>query len=221
MIVLYGFVLFNLKDTRTNAATWFILAYGDGLDFWSYLHMTNAWWLNFVPLAFALGSIATFVVCLVKKRFGNIWGLFQFWRWNRNGIEPLDRMCLIGDLIITILWVTLVNAEIRVTIESGAWLQNFDAATVANLGYQLTAVIVFLPMWWSQLCEREIEDPAPWLVWSLAFLVFAVLMAFESGKWQELVYPTVNLFTHFMLGITALTVIARIRTRTTLSFQAF
>ena len=213
VIVLYAFWLYNRSESKINAATWFILAYGDGLDFWSYLSMTGDWWLNFVPLSFAIGSILTFGNAWLKGRFPNFLKLLMFWRWNREGVEPVDRICVVGDLSITLLWIWLHNAGIIVTIETEAWLRNFDSATIANLAYQLTALIAFVPMWWAQHNERELENPVPWLLWALAFLGFGVVMAFEYGKWEELIYPGVNLFTHFMIGATVLTVMLRIRQR--------
>lgn len=206
ILVLFAFWLYLkslLKENEPiNFGTWFILAYGDGLDWFSYFTMTGRWWLNFVPLAFAAGSIAIFLFALFRGRFGKLRGV--------------DVFCIVTDVCITGLWAYFSQTGATLTLSVGPWLRDFEPATAANLGYQLSAIVAFVPMWWSQVKGRELEHPTPWFLWAIAFAGFTVTMALEKEKWEELIYPGVNLFTHYMIGVSALVVLSRLRLATAL-----
>jgi hypothetical protein len=180
-----------------NFGTWFILAYGDALDFGSYLSMTGKWWLNFVPFSFAVGSIGIFLVAISRRQFG--------------ALRSIDWFCIIADLSISGLWAYFSNAQITLTLTFGSFLRDFDASTMANMAYQMSALIAFIPMWWSQMQGRELEHASPWMLWAFCFGAFIVIVGVEHQKWEELIYPGVNLFTHYMIGITALTASFRLR----------
>lgn len=199
IMVLYAFWLYCRDEEEINFGTWFILAYGDILDFGSYFSMTEKWWLNFVPFAFAVGSISTFFYALGQKRFGKI--------------RRIDIFCITADIGITVLALT---SGFSLFGWIGPWFEDAGTATVANLAYQGTAIIAFVPMLWSQIEGREIENPTPWLLWAFVFGAFCVVMAYGYQKWEELAYPVVNLFTHFMIGVAAFLAVLKLRSTTPL-----
>lgn len=153
--------------------------------------MTERWWLNLVPAAFAIGSVSTFVYVFYKKRFGEIRGI--------------DIFCIIADVAITASWGWMYATNTTVTIPLGSWERHFDNATIINLLYQGSAIIAFIPMWWSQVEGRELEHPTSWLLWCVAFIGFSIMMTFTHEKWEELVYPFLNIFTHYMIAAAAVT----------------
>jgi hypothetical protein len=193
-LVLFAFwsyvrTLLQQKE-EINVGTWFILAYGDALELSSYFVMTEKWWLNIVPLAFAVGSISTFLIALRLKMFGPI--------------RRIDVFCVVADIGITVLWAWLSATDAVFSASIADRSRTFDAPTIANLAYQLSAVIAFVPMWWSQVRGREVEPPIPWLLWTAAFGIFTVIAAYEHNKLEELVYPGLNLFIQYMIASTAL-----------------
>lgn len=199
VLSLYAFLVYlrtllQQDKEKINFGTWFILAYGDGLDLTSYFFMTEKWWLNLVPLSFALGSITIFVVALLRGSFGTL--------------RRIDVFCIVTDIAITVGWYYLSRTEmVSLSLSYGEWSRTFELSTVANLAYQMSAIIAFIPMWWSQLEGREQEPPVPWLLWAVVFGGFTILIGFAHDKWEELVYPSLNLFTHYMIGATALSLI--------------
>jgi len=76
------------------------------------------------------------------------------------------------------------------------WWQQFATATTANLLYQATAVMAFVPMYRGLYRNREKEVYAPWMLWSLAHFIFFITAAMEHESYAELAYPLVGLLTH-------------------------
>lgn len=83
------------------------------------------------------------------------------------------------------------------------WWWQFASATEANLLYQATTLIAFVPMYRGLIIGREKENPLPWLLWSLAFVFFFLSIVLKLGKWEETVYPIVGLLTHFTVYVLA------------------
>lgn len=165
-----AFLLYGKGNARINAATWFILALGDGLDFASYFDMTDQdVTKNVVPISFAAGSILTFLFALKKGRFA----------WP----DGTDLSIILADFLITIAWLQFTGVT----------------STVANLAYQATTIVAFIPMYRGLAMGLERETPLPWALWTFAFVVFLLSHWMSGGPWEEGVYPAVGLATHALV----------------------
>lgn len=169
--IFIAFLLYNRQDSKINTGTWVILAVGDSLDAWSYFLMTGEELLkNVVPLCFAAGSIITFVIAIVRGRFS----------WPR---AP-DWFIVFIDLGITALWHEHVLVP---------------DATVANLAYQGTTLLAFVPMCRALMTREETETVAPWALWTMGYVAFFMTYALSGARWEEGVYPVVGLVTHGLI----------------------
>lgn len=178
VLVLFAFLLYNRKGGAINTGTWVILAFGDSLDLASYFEMTEEWWKSILPAAFALGSLFTLGYGCLRKRFS----------WP----DRIDWCIVFADLAIIWLWSWYDTHSGVITIGS----RDIAAPAAANLAFQATAVIAFIPMYRGLIAGREREHAGPWLVWSLAFAVFFVSSIFTLATIEEIAYPVVGLVTH-------------------------
>jgi hypothetical protein len=166
-LVVAAFLVYNTGNSRINTGTWVILATGDLLDFGSYFDMTGQDFAkNLVPLCFAVGSALTFVNALVKRRFT---------------LPDGSDTAIIGiDLLIMYAWFSLETVT----------------STTANLAYQVTTILAFVPMYRGLVNGSEEETVLPWALWSAAYVLFVLIHALSNGPWEEGVYPVVGLITH-------------------------
>ena len=103
--------------------------------------------------------------------------------------DKVDRTFMGVDVVITVLWY-------------------FTSAVVANLLYQVSTVLSFLPMYRGQLSGREVEKPRPWIIWTLAYILFTASVSLRLERWEELAYPLSHVAVHM---VTALIAIAKQR----------
>lgn len=194
LLVLLAFVVYNLRSEKISTGTWIILAFGDSLDLASYFEMTDDWWRSIVPATFAFGSLVTFVVGFLRKRFA----------WP----DPFDCFIVVLDFVIIGGWAWLETNGLMPALDS----HKFAPAAVANIALQATALIALVPMWRAHVRGREREQPVPWILWSLAFMVFSISTALNFATYEELVYPVVGLLTHAPIALLALLVARPLRT---------
>jgi hypothetical protein len=178
LIVLAAFVVYNLKDAKINTGTWIILAFGDFLDLASYFEMTEDWWKSIVPASFAVGSILTFGIGYMRKRFS----------WP----DRFDWCVIFIDLLIIGVW-TWYEAN-TATMDLGS--HELAPPAVANLALQATAIVAFIPMYRALLSGKEREQSLPWILWTIAFVLFSTSSLFNLDTIEEVVYPIVGLLTH-------------------------
>ncbi len=76
-----------------------------------------------------------------------------------------------------------------------AWV--FTSAVLANLLFQVSSVLSFVPMYRGLLSGREKEKPLPWLIWTVAYSLLSVAVFLRLERWEELVYPLSHIATHF------------------------
>jgi hypothetical protein len=167
VLVLAAFLLYNRGSGKISTGTWFILATSDLLDFGSYFEMTgHDLAKNAVPLCFAVGSVLTFLYALKRGRFACP--------------DKTDIAIVALDLLI--LW---------------AWLDSETVTSVeANLAYQATTILAFVPMYRGLAKGTEQETVAPWALWTAAFGFFLLAHVLALAPWQEGVFPFVGLLTH-------------------------
>jgi hypothetical protein len=75
------------------------------------------------------------------------------------------------------------------------WFVSSDE-TAANLLYQATTVLAFLPMYRGLRKGKEKETFLPWVLWTGAYCIFISTAAFNLARWEEMVYPIVGMLTH-------------------------
>lgn len=98
-----SFWIYNRRDGKINTATWSLWVIGDTLEAGSFFVMTGQDAAkNAIPIAFALGSFATFMVAIAMKRFGLP--------------DGKDRAVMAVDIVITTGWwqqfMTAVTANV-------------------------------------------------------------------------------------------------------------
>ncbi len=100
-------------------------------------------------------------------------------------LERLDYLFLSADAGITVTWF-------------------FTNVVVANLLFQVSTVISFVPMIHGLIQKTDQEQPEPWLIWASAYtlLTFSVLLRLE--RWEDLVYPVSHVITHLIVAFVAL-----------------
>ncbi len=81
----------------------------------------------------------------------------------------------------------------------------FTNAVVANLLYQVSAVLSFLPMYRGQLAGREVEKPLPWIIWTVAYTLLTAAVILRLERWEELVYPVSHAVVHLGVVLIAVT----------------
>lgn len=91
--------------------------------------------------------------------------------------DKVDWVFLTSDTAITIVW----------------W--QWATAVVANLLYQASTVLSYIPMIRGQLSGREPEKPFPWVLWTIAYALYTASVALRLDSWEELAYPGVHLLT--------------------------
>lgn len=81
----------------------------------------------------------------------------------------------------------------------------FHSATFANLILQLCFIISIIPTYRGVLKNKNTEDPLPWFVWSLGYLLIFILVLIRwHGQYQDLAYPLNCLISHSGIGILTL-----------------
>jgi hypothetical protein len=194
LLVLVAFLAYNLKTHKINTGTWIILAFGDSLDLASYFVMTEEWWKSIVPAAFAIGSIATFLIGLARKRFA----------WP----DPFDWFIVTLDFLIIGVWTWQEASATAITVLS----HEIAPPAVANLALQATAIIAFIPMYRALLKGREQERPLPWLLWSSAFVLFSATSILTVDSVEEVAFPLIGVMTHGIVAAFALGILRPLRT---------
>ncbi|MEI6659937.1 MAG: hypothetical protein WCK91_00760 [bacterium] len=74
----------------------------------------------------------------------------------------------------------------------------------ANLWLQAAGIIAFIPIIRGVYSGQDVERPLPWMLWSMAFGLEAVIVSRHSPEWREYVYPVCCTANHFIVGMLAL-----------------
>lgn len=193
-LVLVAFAAYNLKNGKISTGTWVILAFGDSLDLASYFEMTDDWWKSIVPAAFAIGSILTFGIGCIRRRFS----------WP----DGFDWFIVLLDLAIIGVWSWSEMNAVPLYIGT----HDFAPPAAANLALQATAVIAFVPMYRGLLAGKERERAMPWVLWTSAFVLFSASSLYTFSTIEEVAYPLVGLLTHALVVALAFAAIKPLRT---------
>lgn len=99
--------------------------------------------------------------------------------------DRIDWLFVGADGVITIVWY-------------------FTNVVVANLLYQASAVVSFVPMCRGLLSGREKEKPLPWFIWTLAYSLLTIAVSLRLQRWEELVYPLTHVTVHVVVAVIAI-----------------
>lgn len=118
--------------------------------------------------------------------------------WVKNILPAVCAVAAIGTFCIAIArkrfswpdkidWL-FVGIDAAITV---VWF--FTNVVLANLLYQASTVLSFIPMYRGQLLGREKEEPFPWLIWMFAYGLLAVSVSLRIQRWEELIYPLTHI----------------------------
>ena len=180
--------LFLKKQIRPNAASSFMFAYGTALlVLLEYSHGAT-WELLALPATCAFMSIFIALLCLRK-----------------GATEPVDKVEAVAfsaDVWLTILWFGIAFGYGEITLYSAGFL----------LAGNVTTLTAFFPVLRSTWKTPEREQPLPWLVWTSAYIVLAVV-TFLADRGQHpalMVYPVLSALLHASVALMALRGKARV-----------
>ena len=111
---------------------------------------------------------------------------FQVFR--QNGLGKLDRFdyVVLGlDLVVTVVWY-------------------FVGPMPANLLDQGSTIVSFFPLIRGMVKGINKEAQAPWLIWTIAYLLLGVTVVMRYDKWEDLAYPVVCAVMHMIIWVIAL-----------------
>ena len=80
----------------------------------------------------------------------------------------------------------------------------YESAVYANLFLVITAVISFVPLFVDVWNDPMVEDSRPWVIWTIAYTVLAVVVMLRWEKWEDIVYPGIFIILHAVVAVLAL-----------------
>lgn len=173
---------FLRHSIRPNAASYLMFAYGTSLV--AFLAWENgAQWPELLLLvACAAMSVIVALMCLRK-----------------NATEPVDRFEAIvfsADLWLTIGYAALVFSQVEKLTYVAAFLVLGNVTTLTS----------FMPILRSTWRDPRREQPLPWIVWSVAYLLLTAATLQLTGLTQPvlLFYPLANVVLHTAMALFSL-----------------
>lgn len=179
---LLGYVVYNItmakKGQKPNIASWLIWTTGSIANTWSFIVMSDHSAENILPAVCSICCILTFI---------HIWI-----------IGKMERIGMGDWLIITIDSCIIIYWAIASFIGDVG-----QSAMVANLLFQASTILSFVPIIREVYREPGTETRMPWGIWSAAYAVEIIVLWSQMAKWEEWVYPSVCLPLCFILTIIA------------------
>ncbi len=182
------YIRMSLRHTvKPNGSTWLMFGYGVSL-------LTILEWdagadpvLLLLPLVCAVLAVVTAYIC-----------------WRRGTIswpkDWEDRAAFIADLVLTFLYVVTAYLASADTVTE---VQKTTALNVFLIASNATAFTSFAPLVRGVWLEPSVEKPAPWTVWTFAYLLLGIATFIMNGWSNLLIYPVVNAFLHGMVAVLA------------------
>lgn len=106
----------------------------------------------------------------------------------KNKFEKPDRhdvKIIVLDIVVVVFWLTT---------KSPTW---------TNVLMQVDVVISFYPIIREVVKNPKGEDAKPWLIWCIAYVLFALAVILSWEKWWDLMYPVVYFILHGVVGVIA------------------
>ena len=174
--------LFMKKVIRPNAASSFMFAYGTALLVLLEYSDGASWPLLALPATCAALSIGIALLCLRKGA--------------TERVDQVEAVAFSADVWLTVLWAAIAFGYGAISPFSAGFL----------LAGNVTTLTAFFPVLRSTWRTPEREQPAPWLVWTAAYSVLAVvtLLADQGRHPALLVYPLLSVALHGSVAVMAL-----------------
>ena len=174
--------LFLKKQIRPNAASSFMFAYGTGLLVLLEYSDGGSWPILALPATCAALSIGIALLCMRKR-----------------ATDPVDRVEAVAfsaDVWLTVLWAAIAFGYGNISPFSAGFL----------LAGNVTTLTAFFPVLRSTWKTPERERPEPWLVWTAAYALLAVvtLLADQGRHPALLAYPLLSVALHGSIAIMSL-----------------
>lgn len=163
---------------RPNAASWLIWFYGNAIVCISYLSIGTISLADLLPIVCAISNIVIVVALWQKKFFAPI--------------EPYEKKVIASDVGITLIWLFLEYSRFGTLFEGTVGV---PVVLVVHLLLLLSACISFIPVIKDTLSDTCAEDKRPWIIWSLAYLVWLGAEILTGFSWN-VVYPGLYLILH-------------------------
>lgn len=176
------------RDTRPNAASSFMFAYGTVLLVLLERQSGASWTILLLPAMCALLGLVVALLCLRQEA--------------TERIDRIEAFAFAADLVLTVVYLAVwllgqLGAVTSVTQSTlGVLLLLFANATT------LTA---FAPVVRSTFHTPDRERALPWVVWTGGYTLLLIVTL--AGDWRQspalLVYPTLNIFLHALVAFLA------------------
>jgi hypothetical protein len=167
------------KSILPNSASYLMFAYGTALVV--FLTIANGATLPqlVLPIFCAAMSIVVAILCL-----------------RHRSTEPVDRtekLIFGADVALTLVYLALTRYMTDMAPYAVAFLLAGNATTVTS----------FLPIARSTFQSPYREQPAPWIVWALAYAALIGTVALETGLTHPVlfVYPVLNFVLHGLIAV--------------------
>jgi hypothetical protein len=173
---------------RPNAASAFMFAYGTALLVLLEFSDGGAWPVLALPATCAFMSIFIALLCLRKGA--------------TEKVDRVEAVAFSADVWLTALWAAIAFGYGDISPYSAGFL----------LAGNVTTLTAFFPVLRSTWKTPERERPEPWLVWTSAYIVLAVV-TFLADRGQHpalMVYPVLSALLHGSVALMALRGPARI-----------
>jgi len=180
--------LFLKKLIRPNAASSFMFAYGTALLVLLEASDGASWPMLALPGTCAVMSIFIALLCLRKGA--------------TEKVDRVEAVAFSADVWLTALWAAIAFGSGDISPYSAGFL----------LAGNVTTLTAFFPVLRSTWKTPEREQPLPWLVWTSAYSVLAVV-TFLADRGQHpalMVYPVLSMALHGSVALMALRGPARI-----------
>jgi hypothetical protein len=181
--------LFLKKVIRPNAASSFMFAYGTALLVFLEYGDGASWVMLALPATCAFMSVFIALLCLRKGA--------------TERVDKVEATAFSADVWLTILWAAIAFGYGSVDSFSTGFL----------LAGNVTTLTAFFPVLRSTWKTPERECPEPWLVWTLAYGVLAIvtLLADQGRHPALMVYPLLSMALHGTVAIMSLRAKANIQ----------
>jgi hypothetical protein len=174
--------LFLKKQIRPNAASSFMFAYGTALLVLLEFGDGASWPILALPATCAALSIGIALLCMRKRA--------------TDPVDKVEAVAFSADVWLTVLWVAIAFGYGNISPFSAGFL----------LAGNVTTLTAFFPVLRSTWKTPERERPEPWLVWTAAYALLAVvtLLADQGRHPALLAYPLLSVALHGSIAIMSL-----------------
>lgn len=145
--------------------------------------------------------------------FGSILNVYSYVTLTQDWVKDILPICCALSCMITFLarayrkefgkidlkgWIILV-LDLGIT---WVWYK-YTTAEEASLLYQVSTIISFAPMILGLKNKTDKEDWRPWIIWTVAYCLWAVSVVMRLNNLSELAYPITCFVMHALMAFIA------------------